>query len=346
MITLQISIPTFNRIELFKDCLDRLLDSIEYLNIDDRASIGVGIYNNSTKNIQEYSQLISSYRERFTKLSINYFSYEITGIDDAPGNLSASVLKSKAKYTWVLPDDDLASLDSIEVILNTIDKYEPSFIHGGIKNKTILKYDENNPQKNNSFKKNSVFEIIENDKVIKFLDTKGFQLQEHVYRTELLKPISSDHIYSMLDDFIPVLYGLLCCKNQRPMVFLSESIGLFRGGDPNSSWRHKWVYMSLIKWQTSVDNYLSVKLLDSKEESYARGIFMELLHRNYWRPDFLLGFYGSSGLTPFNLYRHYKSLYLKILIKSPFFFIKEVFFNRVIRKRVICKIKLFLVFKR
>jgi hypothetical protein len=341
MAILQISIPTFNRVKEIQYCLDSLLSAIKYIQQNDRPFIGVCVYSNSTNKVSEYNELISAYSSKFINLNIEYFRFKITGFDIGPvSNITLSILKSKGDYTWVLPDDDLARLDSIEVILNTIKKYQPSFIHGGIKNKKIIKYSQTGCQLADNFKKNEVLDVIENEKEIMFLNTKGIQLQEHVYRTELLEPMyTNDNIILSLDFFNPVVYGLLCCKNQRPMIFLTESIGIFRDGDPNSAWRYRWAYLSLVGWQTTVDNLLSAELINREEEDLARSIFSELLYRNYWRPDFLLGLYGSDGLTPFNLYKVYKNLYLKMLIKSPYFFIREVFLNQDIRKRVFGKIK-------
>jgi len=337
-VILQISIITYNRPDQIIFTLDSLMRSILRLDLHERRKIGVSIFNNSTRGYQLYKKIFEEYEVKFKLSGCSYFEHKLTGFNILfHNNFAISVLDSKAEYTWVCPDDDLLSLDSLKVLLSTIETYRPSFIHGGILNKT--RYDYSKVSVDDSVVENKVHDVVNTNKERLFLDTSGIQLQEHVYRTELIcSSLENDEVIGCLDEFSPTLFGLICIKSKLPMVFLKESIGIFRTGEPNSEWRYLWPYMSLIKWPNMVDNYLTAGVIEQKNVEFAKRIYIRELTENAWRPDVLLGFNSKFTINPVNLFQEYGMEYLLMLLRSPFLFIKKISTDKHCRNRFINKL--------
>ncbi len=337
-VILQISIPTYNRPEQLSLNLNSLVESIKLLSKAQRTSVGIGIYNNSTKKISDYLEIVSRFKEVFSNIGLGYFSYEVTGFNiGGPNNCAMSILKSKGEYTWFLPDDDLPRLDAIGAILSTIEQYKPSLIHGGILNKT--KCDYSTIEMDSIDVDNEVLKVIDTDKQKAFIETSGIQAQEHVYKTELLSiMLRDDNLSSCVDDFMPCLFGLICCNDDRPIVFLKESLGIFRKNDPNSEWRYRWLYMALVQWRHMVDNYLTAGVIEQKNVEFAKRIHIRELTENAWRPDVLLGFNSKFTINPVNLFQEYGMEYLLMLLRSPFLFIKKISTDKHCRNRFINKL--------
>jgi hypothetical protein len=336
---LQISIPTYNRPEQIEHTLSSLASAVSFIDEDARQKITIGIYNNSTKKIISYKKIINNYEKIFKELNVAHFFYKVTGFDILSwNNVSMSVLLSKAEYTWVLPDDDLARLDSIKTILDAIEQCRPCMVHGGIKNKTILDYSETKIEFDGI--ENSIFQIVEEGKAKRFMETKGIQLQEHVYRTELLEVMfCDDNLAGAVDDFIPALFGLICCKSSQPLVLLSESIGIFRNHDPKSGWRYKWLYICLIQWRDTVDKFVNSRLINTDDVEKTKRIYINELYKNNWRPDALLGFNSKFTINPINMTRHYQFEYIRLLLASPFLFIINIVSIKSSRDRLIKNLK-------
>ena len=324
--TLQISIPTFNRPEQLKNLLESILDSIKFIPAIDRDRVSVAVYNNSSQDYSYYEEINNDYQKKFSELRINSYDYIFTGFDiGGTMNCTLALLKSNGLYTWFLPDDDLSSIDSISTILEVIDEYKPNMIHGGIMNKTILRYDETKPPKN--YVKNGVFAVYSNpnEKEDAILRSELIQAQEHVYKTELYRSFyHNQNFIDCLDDMMPGLFSLICIKNEGCLVMLKESLGLFRDGDPSSGWRHSWPYIALNQWPDNVKNYINAGLISNENEDKAKKIYINLLNELSRRPDILLGLNKNSYLSPYKTYKNFGNTYLKALLFSPINIIKKI----------------------
>jgi glycosyltransferase involved in cell wall biosynthesis len=104
---LSICIPTYNRAEFLRECLS----SIRSENLDGRVEVVVSD-NASTDNT------IGVLKEFQEKLPIRWITQNINqGFDK---NFNSVVIEAKAKYCWVLGDDDVVESDSIIEVINVL----------------------------------------------------------------------------------------------------------------------------------------------------------------------------------------------------------------------------------
>lgn len=324
--TLQISIPTFNRPIQLEYNLASIYDAVLHIETEERNKIGVTIYNNSTSGYSSYNDLFEKYSLKFQKIKMDNFKHVFTGFDiGGPINCTVSILKSDGKYTWFLPDDDLAALDSIKTILEVIKVHDPCMIHGGVEQKTFLNYKEVRAPQN--YIPNKIYKIYQNisDKENAILDTELIQAQEHVYKTSAYKNfVLNDDYINCVDDMMPGLFSLICIKNNSPLVMLSKSIGLFRDGDPSSGWRHSWAYMALNQWPDMVNNYVKAGLINIENKNKAVNVYVKLLNELSRRPDILLGLNMQSYLNPFKTFKNFGLVYIRAVILSPLNIFKKL----------------------
>jgi len=315
---LQVSIPTFNRSDQLVHCLESLLQAFKHLNEIDRCRVGIAIQNNSTKGFIKYQSIFESFNKKFTDLNINYFNYIITGFNiGSANNCASSLLNSQSTYTWFLPDDDLAEVDSLKIILSCIKLFSPCLIHGGRGFKTVYKYDQFDVSP--AFDLNEILSVEYRDRILKLFSDNVVQAQELVFRTDLIKQIVNiDENVPYINEMFPAFFSICSLQNNSmPLIFLKRSIGIFRDGEPNSIWRNRWLSLSLITWPEMLEYCFSIGLITKKELLVGKKIFIEGFKSIEHRPDILLGLNRRFPLDPRLLVKHYPYEMCSMLIKSP-----------------------------
>lgn len=315
---LQISIPTFNRPIELSENLKSILNSLQLILPTERTRVSVAIYDNSTLSLESYSEIVSEFSGRFKAIGCNKFSYQRTGFDiGSANNCSMAVLKSDAQYTWLLPDDDLSSADALDIILKVIDTHAPCMIHGGDVTKNVIHYaDTDISSALNNFQ-NTISKVLDVNKVEYFLQLNPVQAQEHVYKTEYLKEIMNTQSYiQFIDEMFPAFFSILCLNGKGPAVFTSQSLGIFRDGDPRSSWRHRWLSLYCIKWPQNLRLLLDLGLISEKSFFFAMSKAVDILYSYRGRLDILLGVRRKFAITPLRLFKNFKVKYLKLVLLS------------------------------
>lgn len=118
---LSICIPTYNRAQYLKDCLDNIIG--QFRDRDIYEQIEVVISDNASKdNTQE---LVREYQKDF--FNIRYFrNKENLGFDR---NVDAVLTKAIGKFCWLMSDDDIIEKKALSFILGVIKRYpEISYI--------------------------------------------------------------------------------------------------------------------------------------------------------------------------------------------------------------------------
>ena len=330
MVYLEILIPTYNRPIQFTHCLISIIRSILILPEAERSKIGISVRNNSSKSINLYKKIIKKYSKVFKNYNLAYFKYSITGINiGSPKNIWHGFKNVKAKYVWVLPDDDIARFDSLHILIKTLKNYNPSFIYGGCKSKSYIKKYNSNQISNDDNKKNKILDITyKRNKIRKFLlSGNTVQLQEYVYKSDIVKKflklnINSNFIHDMTPGIIAI-YSLH--NNKGPLIRFNKSIGIFRhGNDHQSDWRHLWWKFALIDWPIFSKKMYEKKWLNIEVFKISQKVFTHILKNLCWRLDILLGLNFRCKINPFLLYKFHGYNYVFTLIKSPFAILYEI----------------------
>jgi hypothetical protein len=329
MVLLQITIPTFNRAEQLAYCLKSVENALIHLPHELKGKVGIRIHNNSTGSYHEYSTVIDKYRTIFEDHDVGYFNYVITGFDiGSVSNCCGALFSSDAEYTWFLPDDDLARFDSIHTILRVIIELSPSMIHGGVQHKSSLSYDQiEQPYESSEDKEvNAVYKSISVDKIVPLFSMNVVQAQEHVYKTSAIKEVLyNDHYLELLNEMCPAFFSIISARSEGPLIFLTQSIGLYRNGEPNSAWRHRWLSLSLQTWPLLLRSCLSRALVSIEELGVGNSVFVGNLAIINYRPDILLGLRKRYQISPVLLFQFYGSTYVKVLLLSPYRLLIKVF---------------------
>lgn len=112
MIELSICIPTYNRAESLKECLDSILPAVESY----RDKIEVIISDNdSADNTQG---IIKNFQNRFEFIRVNKNTVNV----GAPRHFPLVVGLTKGKYVWVIGDDDKIVPEAIKNVLLKIEE--------------------------------------------------------------------------------------------------------------------------------------------------------------------------------------------------------------------------------
>lgn len=315
---LQVSIPTFNRSDQLAHCLRSLVQAFNHLNETDRNRVGISIQNNSTKGFAEYQTIFEFFNREFLDLNINYFNYIITGFNiGSANNCATSLINSQSKYTWFLPDDDLAEVDSLAIILSCIKSFSPCLIHGGRDFKTVNKYNQFNVSPD--FEPNEILSIEYQDRILKLFSDNVVQAQELVFKTDLISQIVNvDGNIPYINEMFPGFFSIYSlANNSLPLIFLKRSIGIFRDGDPNSMWRNRWLSLSLITWPEILEYCFSIGLINRRELAVGKKIFIEGFKSIEHRPDIFLGLNQKFPLNARLLMKHHPHEMCSLLIKSP-----------------------------
>lgn len=315
---LQVSIPTFNRPIELSENLESILNSLKCILPAERARVSVGVFDNSTLYLESYGEIVREFTGRFQGIGCHKFTYQRTGFDiGSANNCSMAVLKSDAQYTWLLPDDDLSSNNAIGTILKAIDAHSPCMIHGGDLIKSVIQYaDIDKYSALNNFQ-NSISKVLNHNKLEYFLGLNPVQAQEHVYKTAYLREILDTQCYvQFIDEMFPAFFSILCLNGAGPVVFTSHSLGIFRDGDPRSSWRHRWLSLYCIKWPQNLRLMLGFGLISEKSYFTAMSKAVEILYSYRGRLDILLGLRRKFAINPVSLFNNFKIKYLKLIFLS------------------------------
>jgi glycosyltransferase involved in cell wall biosynthesis len=325
MALLEVLIPTYNRPNELAKCLRSLENSIKNLSHVDSSKLRITIRNNSTKYFEQYKNLIDTYNPLFKNLNISSFDYQFTGFNiGTVSNCVGGMLNSKSDYIWVLPDDDIARFDALSISIPVIEKYKPDFISGGCIDKSTIEYPSNETGNDNK-QPNKILDVIyDRSKVLLFLRKNVVQLQEYIYKVQLVKNfLSNDKHVHLLNDMWPGLFAIFSLQSTKSFVRLEKSLGIFRKGDPRSEWRHLWFKLALIDWPIISEKLFKLGWLNETETKASKAVFREIFPNLSYRPDILLGINKKSSVNPLLLIKYHGYHYFVALLKSPFLTFKE-----------------------
>ncbi|MCX6718081.1 MAG: glycosyltransferase family 2 protein [Candidatus Staskawiczbacteria bacterium] len=117
---LSICIPTYNRADYLKQCLDNIVRQFGDKKIKD--SIEIVISDNASKDNTE--NLAKEYQSRWD--NIKYFRNEKNlGPDE---NMINSVLKAEGRYCWTIGDDDFIQNGGLNFIISSLEKKPVSLL--------------------------------------------------------------------------------------------------------------------------------------------------------------------------------------------------------------------------
>lgn len=319
MTLLEVFVPTYNRPVELNQCLRSLLNSLSFVDVQKRRYIGITINDNSTLHFSEYADIIAKYNHQEITSDLAYFRYRRSGFNiGAVNNILAGFLWSESEYIWCLPDDDISRYDSLAILLETLDKYSPSFLSGGNIVKSVIDYSSNEIGENKQARNIVHAVTLDRTRVSEFLSSNVVQLQEYVYRVELLKDfLSRESSISLINEMLPGLFGLVCLTHNRPYVQLHRSIGIFRDNDPKSSWRHLWPRFSLIDWPVLSEKLWKEGYISAAELLESVCVFRDNLTSLSRRPDILLGLNRRRKMNPFLLLRYHGLSYIKAIASMP-----------------------------
>jgi hypothetical protein len=325
MALLEVLIPTYNRPHELAKCLRSLENSIKNLSHFDRSKLAITIRNNSTEYFEQYKNLIDTYNPIFKNFNISSFDYQFTGFNiGTVNNCVGGMLNSKSDYIWVLPDDDIARFDALSISIPVIEKYKPDFISGGCIDKSTIEYPSNEIGEDNK-QPNKILDVIyDRSKVLLFLRKNVVQLQEYIYKVQLVKNfLKNDKHVHLLNDMWPGLFAIFSLQSSKSFVRLEKSLGIFRKGDPRSEWRHLWFKLALIDWPIISEKLFKLGWLNETEAKVSKAVFREIFPHLSYRPDILLGLNKKSSVNPFLLIKYHRYHYFIALLKSPFLTFKE-----------------------
>ncbi len=316
---LEVFIPTYNRLEKFCLCLASLENALSNLNLIARSNVGISISNNSTCDLLGYHERIVFYRDLFTRLGVAYFDYKFTGFNvGAENNIVSGLLNCKSDYIWCLPDDDIARYDSLAILTSTLLSTSPSLLLAGRSKFSFIPYDST-ANGNDTLIDNAICAIIPgSQKIDFFLNGNVLALQNFVFKASLVHDflLFNDN-YKLVSPVLPGLLGIICLQSTRPLVVLETSIGIFRDGDPNSSWRHLWYSIALIMWPKLCNTLYCMGFLSSVQCRQAWSVYRHLFLQLAHRPDILLGLRPRLEINPYRLFQYHRSFYLRFLFTSP-----------------------------
>lgn len=114
------TIPTWNRADKLRVCLESLIEQINQVNRD----IVIAIYNNASSD--STLDVLQEYKEKYP----NIVSY-VTGDVHVKGEQSFknAFLLSKTEWTWQFGDDDILAENGLRTVLDLIIRKDVEFIH-------------------------------------------------------------------------------------------------------------------------------------------------------------------------------------------------------------------------
>ena len=119
-IALSICIPTYNRAEFLRQCLDSIVEQFSDTAVTEKTEV-VLCDNGSTDNTEA---VIAEYRLQFS--NIRYFkNAENLGVDR---NILRVTSEAKGEYCWFLGDDDVYFAGALKKVLEVIEKGNADYI--------------------------------------------------------------------------------------------------------------------------------------------------------------------------------------------------------------------------
>lgn len=118
MKTLSISINTFNRYPFLKKNLDLLIGQIKKFNLEKEVEIFIG----DDKSNDQTPSLIKDYAKKYPFIRY-YINKKNLGL---PENSFKMISLSKAKYLWMLSDDDYLIKGNLNKIIKNLKKFNPN----------------------------------------------------------------------------------------------------------------------------------------------------------------------------------------------------------------------------
>lgn len=128
---LSICIPTYNRKDLLRVCLDSIF--LQVTGTEMASAIEVVVSDNASAD--STGQLIKDYQNRHPELKYFRNSENIGG----DLNLANSVVKATGKYAWYLGDDDALAPGVLKYVLGILQKFQPAVV--GVKSADFLPAD-------------------------------------------------------------------------------------------------------------------------------------------------------------------------------------------------------------
>ncbi len=122
---LTIAIPTFNRAKRFDKSLNDLLFQIN--KTENKKYISVFISNNGSTDTT--ADVIARYSTIFSQNDIPFSSHTFENNKGFDANVFNCYKKSDSEYVWFLADDDNIIDNSIDSIINDIQKYNPNVLN-------------------------------------------------------------------------------------------------------------------------------------------------------------------------------------------------------------------------
>lgn len=154
---LSISISTFNRSHFLKKNLDLLIAQIKKYNLENEVEIFVG----DDKSTDQTPKLIKNYAKKYPFIRF-YINKKNLGL---PENSFKMIALSKAKYLWMLSDDDYLIEGNLKSIIDNLKKFQP--------NVYFINYQAAVVDKNLNLQKSNTFLLPSIKKATGFLKTKS-----------------------------------------------------------------------------------------------------------------------------------------------------------------------------
>lgn len=339
MDTLEIFIPTFNRLNKLKLCLESLNIALRKTSTKKRRKVGIIIRNNSVKKLKDYDYLIEIYKKKFVKLGLSYFQYQINGHNiGSTYNLVAGIINCRADYFWAIGDDDIFRFDSISTLINVIKKYSPCFIAGAAKKFFFIKKYNSN-KFFDDLKSNKVMDVTYKNKFIHlFKDNLSIvDCTNFVYNTKLIKNFFfEDKNKDLINSMLPGTLAIFCLRSKMPFVRLERSLGIYRNGD-NSIWRIRWLQYMFNTWPVLSNKFYLRKWLTRSEANVSAHFYRKYLLEYLNRIDIISGLNFKYGINPFLIFKYFRKdfyiflsigpvLTLKYFVKA---LLKKFFFKKI-----------------
>ncbi|MEM3431466.1 MAG: glycosyltransferase family 2 protein [Candidatus Micrarchaeia archaeon] len=115
---LTFAIPTWNRCNELRECLDHLVKEIE----NTKEFIEIFVSDNASTD--STSQVLEEYSKKYYFIRYSRNKRNL-GFDL---NLINAIEKSKGKYVWTFSDDDIIAEGSLNRVIEIINKYNPTYI--------------------------------------------------------------------------------------------------------------------------------------------------------------------------------------------------------------------------
>jgi len=230
---ISICIPTYNRANFLKECLDSI--TVQFLDKEVRDNINIFILDNQSQDNTE--EVVKEFTDIFE--NIKYIK------DDQNRNIVQGIIKvasfANGEYMWVFSDDDLHVNNSLKIVINCIKKYSSDLIFSN-----LSMFNNDSVINSNLLEVNSDTIINNRKELFSFLNHKFCNSIDY-YTTLCSNWILKKEIFDKNNYIFEEFNGSLDLFPLPSLVFytniefksyiLSKQIILYRGG--NESWGKK-----------------------------------------------------------------------------------------------------------